>query len=383
MKVAVLYDFGVSKGGGDFVMLNILQALSDAGYEVSLLTSNPKGLYESAELFGKSIPAIEIIHVKVPDFLRHPYTIAYIARKVERFRNDPYDLYITSDDIPKQLVHKRGLCYIHYPHAARFRFKEYIATKYEETLRGKLIWKLHKFLFPRHFLTFNPPQNWLLIANSIVTKKHTAKVFGVSDKNITLLNPPVSSIEINNRWKNNSVDKEDRAVCVGRFESKKKFKDVLYALAYLKGKLKLSLIGFAGGNEAELAQFIKDLKLENDVELLINTDRKTLIDRLIRAKAIVHPAPYEPFGIAVIEGMAAGCVPIVRRGFNGPWMEITQEGRYGLGFESIGELASMLKEVIEYYDSFNIKAIISRALEFDEAKFKQSFTDTLKNFIAT
>jgi hypothetical protein len=44
MRVAMIYDFGVNRGGGDFVMLNILEVLCNAGHEVSLLTSHPKGL---------------------------------------------------------------------------------------------------------------------------------------------------------------------------------------------------------------------------------------------------------------------------------------------------------------------------------------------------
>jgi hypothetical protein len=35
MKIAMIYDFGVNLGGGDFVMLNILEALCNAGYENS------------------------------------------------------------------------------------------------------------------------------------------------------------------------------------------------------------------------------------------------------------------------------------------------------------------------------------------------------------
>ena len=382
MRVAVIYDFGVNKGGGDFVMLNILEALSNAGYEVSLLTSRPRGLYESAKLFGKPALNVDIRHIKVPSYLRHPYTVAYVAHKATKDGDDNYDAYLVSDDVPKCITDRKGVCYMHYPHAARFKFKEYVAAKYKTTLHGRLMWRLHETLFPRLYLTDRKPESWLLIANSVVTRHHAAETFRMNVEDVVLVNPPVSARRINEAWKNSSLEKENLVVCVGRFESEKRFTDVLQALAYLKESIdvKLSLVGFKY-DERPLIKVIKGLGLEKNVELLVNAERNVLINRLLRAKAIVHPTPHEPFGIAVVEGMAAGCIPIVRRGLNGPWLEITKEGKYGFGFNGLEELASAIKKVIESYDSFNVKAIALRALEFDEAKFKRRFINLFKNFM--
>jgi len=381
MRVAMIYDFGVNKGGGDFVMLNILEVLCDAGYEVSLLTSYAKGLRESAEFFDKPVPNVDICHVKVPSYIRHPYTIAYIARKVAEVGSSTYDAYLVSDDIPKCIANQKGMCYMHYPHAARFNFKEYVAIKYKITLHGRLAWGIHKNLFPRFYLVNRKPEKWLLVANSIVTRQHAAETFHVDVEDVVLLNPPVASQAINEMWKNNSSEKENLVVCVGRFEPEKRFTEVLHALARLKKKVdvRLSLIGFTC-DEKHIFKMIRTLGLEENVEFLVNAERRTLINRLLRAKAIVHPTTHEPFGIAVVEGMAAGCIPIIRRGFNGPWMEITQKGAYGLGFNSVDELGNMLLKAIIRYDDFDINAVTSKALEFDETVFKEKFLKMLKGF---
>jgi glycosyltransferase involved in cell wall biosynthesis len=273
---------------------------------------------------------------------------------------------------------------MHYPHAARLNFKEYVATKYKATLRGRLVWRIHKTLFPRFYLVDRKPEKWLLIANSMVTRRHAAETFHVDVEDVALLNPPVASRVINETWKNRSFKKENLVVCVGRFESEKRFTEVLHALAHLKKKIdvKLSLIGFTY-DERCILETIRALGLEKSVELLINAERRTLIDRLLRAKAIVHPALHEPFGIAVVEGMAAGCVPIVRRGINGPWLEITEEGGYGLGFSDLEELADLMEEAVESYDSIDVEAIVARALEFDEAEFKRKFINVFENFLVT
>uniref|UniRef100_A0A7J3YTI9 Glycosyltransferase n=1 Tax=Ignisphaera aggregans TaxID=334771 RepID=A0A7J3YTI9_9CREN len=384
MKVAVIYDFSVNKGGGDFVMLNILEALCEAGYDVSLFTSYPNGLQKSADFFDKPLPKVGIYHVKVPSYLRHPYTIAYVARRIVEIGNNTYDAYMVSDDVPRCIAGQKGVCYMHYPHVARFKFKEFIATKYKTTLHGRIAWKIHEILFPSFYLVNEKPRRWMFIANSIVTRRHAAEVLRISVEDVVLINPPVAARRINEMWRNSSSEKENLVVCVGRFEFEKRFTDVLQALARLKKKInvRLSLIGFSY-DEKHVFRAIRALGLEENVELLVNAERRELIDRLLRAKVIVHPAPYEPFGIAVVEGMAAGCIPVIRKGFNGPWLEITQEGRYGIGFSSLRELAGILERAIKYYDSFNIKAIISRALEFDEAIFRTRFIKTIENFTNT
>jgi glycosyltransferase involved in cell wall biosynthesis len=171
---------------------------------------------------------------------------------------------------------------------------------------------------------------------------------------------------------------------VGRFEPDKRFRDVLYAFAYLKNKIqnaKLSLIGFKHSEDI-LRRVIVSLGLEQDVELLVNAEREVLINRLLQAKAFIHPTPHEPFGIAVVEGMAAGAIPIVRIGINGPWLEITQRGRYGIGFSNVKELADAISAVLLSYESFNIKSIINRALQFDEERFREGLLSIVRNFIS-
>jgi glycosyltransferase involved in cell wall biosynthesis len=378
MKVAVTYDFATHPGGGDFVMLNILHTLKEVGLEVDLLTSRPEGLQKSASFFEVKTPAVNLHYIKLPPYFKHPYSMAYIACKATKLR---YDIYVVSDDLPKCLAQTAGINYIHYPHAARLKHKEYIADKYKHILRGKLIWKLHEFLFPRLFMTKGKPSKWLFIANSLVTQQHVKEVFNITD--VMLLHPPVRARKIYNIWKERRASKENIIISIGRLEPEKRILDVLHAFSRVASEIdtKLYLIGFSK-DERNLLEIVKQLNISNKVKVLINAPRKTVVETLLRAKALVHAAAHEPFGIAVVEGMAAGCIPIVRQGFNGPWLEITKEGRYGIGFSNIEELANAIKIAIQKYDTFNIESISLRALDFDEEIFHQKFTVLVKQFLA-
>jgi len=383
MKIAVLYDFGIHFGGGDLVMLNILEALIDAGYDVHLITTSARGLSKATRFFGKSITKITVHHIKSIRMLKHPYTTALLAKMIRVSSPEDYDLYVVSDDIPLVLADKKGVAYIHYPHAARIRLKKYISAIYRSSINGKLLWKIHEALFPQLFATKSKPEKWLLLANSLVTREHAAEAFNISVDKVLLFHPPVQSKAICSAFKQNSIEKENLVVYVGRFEPDKRFIDILYAFAYVKKRVrdaKLSLIGFKHSEDI-LSRIITSLGLEQDIELLINIDRETLVNRLLRAKVLVHPAPHEPFGIAVVEGMAAGAIPIVRRGINGPWLEITRRGRYGIGFSNIKELIEAITAVLISYESFNIKSMIDRALLFDEEKFREKFLSILRSYI--
>ena len=40
-----------------------------------------------------------------------------------------------------------------------------------------------------------------------------------------------------------------------------------------------------------------------------------------------------------------------------------------------------MEKVIEFYDSFDVEAMVSRAFEFDEAEFKRKFINLFENFM--
>ncbi|XHH08904.1 MAG: glycosyltransferase family 4 protein [Candidatus Bathyarchaeia archaeon] len=383
MKIAVVYDFSSHNGGGDLVMLSILETLKNAGHQLTLVTSNPNGLTAVNAFFGKNVDCHNIQFIKLPPFLPHPYTIAYMAKKI---KEKSFDGYVFSDDVPKCLWNKKVICYIHYSHAARLKFTFYLTNKYRERISGRILCYIHRSIFEIFYPTVRiPTRNWLLIANSFTTQKHTAQTFSLAPDQIRLVYPPVASTKINTLLKNEKVEKRNNVVCLGRFEPDKGFDNVIRSLSILRNKFEVTLIlmGFAYDQAflENLRNYIKTLRLENRVILRVNAERNEVIDNLLTAKALVHPAKNEPFGLSVVEAMAAGCVPIVSRGLNGPWNEIIQNGKYGLGYATPVELASMIQRVVEKYDFYNINAITQRSLDFDEKVFKEKMLKIFQKFL--
>jgi glycosyltransferase involved in cell wall biosynthesis len=119
---------------------------------------------------------------------------------------------------------------------------------------------------------------------------------------------------------------------------------------------------------------IRMLNLEGRVKILINASEELKMEILKKAKIYLHPTKYEHFGIAVVEAMAAGLIPIVHKS-GGPWTDIVEFGNYGFGFSSLeeaeyiiqslthlseGELRTIRKRVVERVKTFSYESFLKR-----------------------
>jgi glycosyltransferase involved in cell wall biosynthesis len=64
------------------------------------------------------------------------------------------------------------------------------------------------------------------------------------------------------------------------------------------------------------------------------------------SKVYLHPTKYEHFGIAIVEAMASGLIPVVHKS-GGAWMDIVEYGRYGFGFKSVEEAIENINNILE------------------------------------
>ena len=381
MDVAVVYNFTEHPGGGDYVALNTLIALKETGCDVILATSKPSNLEEVAKYYDEQVPDVKIVKINVPKYLRHPYTIAFMAKRLVNEMNLNNVLFVVFDDIPKILKNHNVLCYVHYPHCCRIRRPEYADPRYREKIKYRVLWHIHSLMFPRFFVYSKEDvgDRHVPLVNSTLTYTHLKEDLGV-DK-IDKLYPPVDSQRIVYKYANKH--KENLIVSIGRIERNKRFEDILQALAIIKrscptiNEVKCIIMGFKHDAEylSKLKKTIASLRLNDIVKIHLNAPRHQIFENLAKANIYIHSAPYEHFGISVVEAMAAGVIPVVKKGFNGPWIDILDQGKYGLGYETPENLAHTIAKILEYNEQHLAslrKRAIERATQFDKAVFRQS-----------
>jgi glycosyltransferase involved in cell wall biosynthesis len=126
---------------------------------------------------------------------------------------------------------------------------------------------------------------------------------------------------------NNKVLKENRLVIIGSLVDKKGQDLAIETMGELVKRgfdYQLDLLG-DGKNFKKLARLIEKLKLENHVFLHGNVDFPE--EYLHRARIYLHTAKYEPFGLVLLEAMAAGLPVVCTDGYGN--RDLIKEGKNG------------------------------------------------------
>ena|GEM_PF-6957455 len=214
----------------------------------------------------------------------------------------------------------------------------------------------------------------IIIANSKAGAAFYEKVF---KKSVHILPSPVDTAKFS------PGKKEDLVTHVGIFDPRKKIESVIEGVALARTKPKLSLVGNLIPTKKWYLDFlrskVKKLGMEDRVSFHVNASFSELCGIVSRSKICVS-AGVEYFSLAIIEQMAAGCVPIVSRSFV-PWFEIVDKGKYGFGFDTVEELACTIDKVLTNQELYNTmqRVAIKRAKEFDVKVFGNRLVDIISN----
>lgn len=225
-----------------------------------------------------------------------------------------------------------------------------------------------------------------VVCNSIFTKNIIDSALGIKSK---VLYPPVDIEAFKPQKKENII------LSVGRFSQlmQSKRQDVLVDVfkSLMKNGLKGWRLILAGGSEIGGSEYVKKLKVMAKglpVEIKENASFLNIID--LYGKASIYwsasgygvdegclPQKTEHFGIAVVEAMAAGCVPVVLG--KGGHREIINDGEDGLLWEQKTDLAK--KTLLLLASSSDLNKMSAKAIKKSKMFSKEKFSLNLYNLI--
>jgi glycosyltransferase involved in cell wall biosynthesis len=180
------------------------------------------------------------------------------------------------------------------------------------------------------------------------------------------------------------IDRENIVVTISRIEPMKNL-DIVIDIAKEVKEAKFLILGSIQSSSyyTHLMRKIRMLNLEDRIKILVNVSEELKMEILKKAKIYLHPTKYEHFGIAIVEAMAAGLLPIVHKS-GGPWIDIVDRGKYGIGFRTVEEFA----EAIEYImnaDGTELSELQEKAYKgsqrFSFDKFERNITRLLESLI--
>ena len=288
----------------------------------------------------------------------------------------------------------RSFYYVHFPEpppSARDKFRHNLATAGSTVLRPMSKGPSALMGVKRGFERRRRDVSWAksytgFWSNSAYTARWTERLWHVKSD---IVFPPVRPV-VGADWS----AKRPSIASVGRFFDPslghcKKQRDLLHAFATMHAdgrsaangtQWKLSFVGGADGASRDYTLGVRRAAVGLPVDVHVNAPRHTVVEVLNGASIYWHgtglgedvdrhPERFEHFGIAVVEAMAAGAVPVVF-GEAGP-AEIVRHGVDGFHWRTLDELATHTHRLMTDTDLRRrmAEAAVTRAADFSLTRF--------------
>lgn len=385
MKKVLLANLVNYTGGGVRVTLNIAQALAEQGYYVILYALRGYDAEMLDKIHGVRLSKfinrnLRILYSKIPlglkpAYIYHWFFVKNLKDLVDRLRPD---IVVVFDDIPVFFAEDRykDINVLLYSHLPLHFHKE---TRHIDSIRYRLIDHLHHIYASKYYYVGKAPSNWVLIANSTITGIAISKLFGRVD---AIIHPPVNQP----KYVADPRAKKRIIISIGVIEPTKRFEVALKSMQKIDSG-HLIIIGHLQYKQywRYLVKEVKRLNLENRVRFLLDVPDELKWSLLKHAMVLVHAKKFEPFGIAVAEGMAMGAVPIVYKGpLSGPWIDIVDKGKYGFGFKDEIDLSGIIKDLLSDHNLWYEWSVLAqqRASYFTYDNFRNKISEIFNMILA-
>ena len=175
------------------------------------------------------------------------------------------------------------------------------------------------------------------------------------------------------------VKKEYYILSIADFSPRKNVKSVIRAYAQLsknlKNKYKLKIIMSMSNQLPKLKELILQLKIEKNVQILLNISDLELAKEYQNASVFVYASLYEGFGLPILEAMACGC-PVITSNRTAT-AEISGDCAYKINPGSSKEITQTIKLLLT--NSGIRKQIIGKGLKKSEKfSWENTARETLK-----
>jgi glycosyltransferase involved in cell wall biosynthesis len=300
----------MSKGGGEAVAMNVLEALQ-GDYDVTLLTLTDPDIAELNDYFNTNVDAatldVDRAGVVAPTINRtvglkyYVLQNALLSRYARRHAAE-YDLLIST--INELGLGDDSIQYVHFPFdwTVSLDTREHIfhPTVEEESPYERLCTRVAG-------VTKEEIRSQRLFANSRWTADVFEDAYGTEPE---VLYPPIDTSEFSQvPWD----DRDAGFVTVGRIERSKRIVEMIEVIDELRERghdLHLHVIG-PTVDEAYYEEVAAKARGRSYIDLEGELPREELVERICTHKYGIHGKRFEHFGMAVAELAAGGTLPFV------------------------------------------------------------------------
>ena len=344
MKANVIHGDFNPCGGAERLSLVTMQALLEKGIDFDLTTLKSPDMSKLENSYGKNLVSVmksinKINVINIMEELRQ--------QQEEAHKDYDYDITINTNGDAAPYYHSsfskdNAITYCHFP-STKYHIDseniEYLKTdlgmtegsnnffdkldyedinnpkNYKTKLqlsRRKEYFKIIKYGY------WNLMRNSTVITNSEFSRRAIINALGLHD--IYILSPPIDIETFRNiaLMTNGYKETNDIILVISRIAPHKKIENAIKLAKILKDnnigkgmKIVGNLYYYFFDYYSELKQMVLDLGLTDYVTFEINARLDKLISIIRESRVYFHPMVGEHFGMAVLEAMAAGLIPVV------------------------------------------------------------------------
>jgi glycosyltransferase involved in cell wall biosynthesis len=395
-EVLIVHDDLNACGGSERLAATTIETLAEIGFNVDLATFTMPDLAKIQRLFEINLGGIRKI------LLTNLYSVLNMKGELLDVNTDSYDIVMNThgDLLPFYEKHndnnaaikgnksKINFTYCHYP-LLPYRIRNGLyRTFLEKCIPGISSLNVDK-LFANASSQYNlMMNNNTILTNSIFSVKAIKQLYHNVDP--IVLSPPVDIDKFrkaNLSYRYSYDKKQNIVLVVSRFSADKEIEKAITLANLLKDRclrgkmqeIKMMIVGNFSELNYKYVQFLEkmilDYGLENYVKLVFGASFDRLLDLMKKSKVYFHPLAGEPFGIAIVEAMASGLIPIVPA-IGGSSEFVPSEYQY----HTIQQAANMIANILGEINDEN--ALVSDRISNMISKFSiQNYKKNLNNII--
>lgn len=354
-RIAIVHDSFLEYGGAERVMASIVKLFPEA--DIFTSTYDNQVIKRLGEPMSKKKIRTSWYHYfPIP---RKWYFLQLFAPLIwSLFSLSKYDLVITSStEGLSNLARVSSNARVDYVHSVPKSF-------WGMSKRKIIHWTQYGSIYRKWYISSLKKSGCILV-NSKHTKKAIELLIG--KKNLQILYPPVSKCSTTK-----SLPRKDYFLTVSRLDPQKNIEIAIQACNELNKKL------YIVGTSLYKSYIIYLKSIAGPSIIFLGfVSRKKLCKLYLQAKALIHCAYEEDFGIAPVEAMMHG-TPVIAYNHGGI-KDTVITGKTGLLYKK--HTPSELAKTINSFEniSFDRKLIKNNALRFSEIKFHQQLYNLIKH----
>jgi len=371
MKIGIYAPYLETCGGGEKYICAIAEVLSE-DHDVDLITCEKINTKELKERLNINLGRVALRRIKIPTFFNKlPYLRQLVRTMVISRITKEYDLFINQE---------------HFSVIPSLAKRSVLICEVPPTKQKSLFDIILALFFDPQLKSYDK-----IVTNSFYTRRWVLKYY---KKKVEVLYPPVDVNVFSPLSKQNIILNVGRFFvgqhCKKQLEMVKIFKE-LYTEAKSLKTWEFHLVGGISTNIEDQKYLQRCLREAQGYPIFfhINVPLRVLRELYGKAKIYWHatglyenegknPERMEHFGIAIVEAMSAGCVPIVIN--KGGPREIIRNGIDGFLWNTPNELKEYTIKLVDDQALWKkmSEASIKRSREFSMERFRERLKQVLE-----